>query len=141
MLRTVVLLLCCALTLGIAVWMSGNFSAGGQAGVQEQPSQQEKQDAQVKPGPQGKQDLEARLAGGSQNVEVYGPVRLAPEPIRALKDVPIVTAAESPLADNELVIGCVINGAARAWAINQLTGHKREIINDELGGRSIAATW
>ena len=41
----------------------------------------------------------------------------------------------------ELVLGVVVNGKARAYPINTLTGPRREIINDELGGRSIAATW
>lgn len=41
----------------------------------------------------------------------------------------------------ELVLGVVVNGEARAYPINTLTGPRREIINDELGGRSIAATW
>lgn len=43
--------------------------------------------------------------------------------------------------DDELVLGVVIDGAARAYPINTLNGPRREIINDELGGRSIAATW
>lgn len=45
------------------------------------------------------------------------------------------------VTDDELVIGVVVNGKARAYPINILTGPRREIINDELGGRSIAATW
>jgi len=43
--------------------------------------------------------------------------------------------------DDELVIGVVIDGEARAYPINQLTGPDREIINDELAGTAIAATW
>jgi len=41
----------------------------------------------------------------------------------------------------ELVIGVVVDGKARAYPINMLTGPSREIINDVLGSRSIAATW
>lgn len=41
----------------------------------------------------------------------------------------------------ELVLGVVVNGEARAYPINQLTNPSREIINDTLGDRSIAATW
>ena len=43
--------------------------------------------------------------------------------------------------DNELVIGVEIDGQARAYPINQLTGPSREIINDVLAGTAIAATW
>lgn len=41
----------------------------------------------------------------------------------------------------ELVLGVVVAGEARAYPINQLTNPTREIINDTLGDRSIAATW
>jgi hypothetical protein len=43
--------------------------------------------------------------------------------------------------DDELVLGVVVDGKARAYPVNTLTGPRREIINDELGGRAIAATW
>ena len=33
------------------------------------------------------------------------------------------------------------NGAGKTTTINMLTGPRREIINDVLGGRPIAATW
>ena len=42
---------------------------------------------------------------------------------------------------NDLVLGVEINGASRAYPINQLTGPSREILNDRLGGQAIAATW
>ena len=42
---------------------------------------------------------------------------------------------------DELVLGVVVGGKARAYPINMLTGPHREIINDSLGGRPIAATW
>lgn len=45
------------------------------------------------------------------------------------------------LHGSELVLGVVVNGEPRAYPINMLTGPEREIINDELGGRPIAATW
>jgi hypothetical protein len=34
-----------------------------------------------------------------------------------------------------------VKGESRADPINMLTGPQREIINDRLGGRAIAATW
>lgn len=51
------------------------------------------------------------------------------------------TEADQVLRDEELVLGVVVNGKARAYAINMLTGPTREIVNDELGGVAIAATW
>jgi hypothetical protein len=49
--------------------------------------------------------------------------------------------AERVVRPNELVLGVVVEGKARAYPINMLTGPRREIINDELGGKAIAATW
>ena len=43
--------------------------------------------------------------------------------------------------DEELVLGVVVKGEARAYPINMLTSPRREIINDKLGGQAIAATW
>ena len=42
---------------------------------------------------------------------------------------------------DELVLGVVVNGEARAYPINMLTGPSREIINDKLGEKKIGATW
>lgn len=77
----------------------------------------------------------------TSSVERYEPRDVLKHPIRAIRDPEIVSAAESDLADNELVIGVVVNGQARAYPINQLTGPQREIINDVLGETPIAATW
>lgn len=43
--------------------------------------------------------------------------------------------------DEELVLGVTIDNVSRAYPINMLTRPTREIINDKLGGRAIAATW
>lgn len=63
--------------------------------------------------------------------------------MRAITDVPILDADKvvNQVTDNELVLGVVTGGKARAYPINMLTGPSREIINDTLGGRAIAATW
>ena len=55
----------------------------------------------------------------------------------------IVTVDEAKrfVEGNELVLGVVIGQEARAYPINMLTNPTREIINDRLGGRAIAATW
>jgi hypothetical protein len=71
----------------------------------------------------------------------YAPRKVLPVPLRAITDPKIVHANEAEISDNELVIGVEIDGQARAYPINQLTGPSREIINDELAGTAIAATW
>jgi len=60
-----------------------------------------------------------------------------------ITDIPTLPAKEAAgkIDDNELVLGIELNGQARAYPINMLTGPSREIFNDELGGRPIAATW
>lgn len=61
----------------------------------------------------------------------------------AITDPKVVGAGEAGefVRNDELVLGVVIADAARAYPINMLTRPMREIINDQLGGRSIAATW
>ena len=71
----------------------------------------------------------------------YRPRQVLRKPIRPITDPPIVSADKAEIAPNELVIGVEVEGTARAYSINQLTGPQREIINDELGGSAIAATW
>lgn len=77
-----------------------------------------------------------------QTVDEYRPQPVL-EPLPAIVRPPAISAkeAENRIASNELVLGVEINGAARAYPINMLTGPKREIFNDTLGGRQIAATW
>ncbi len=60
-----------------------------------------------------------------------------------IKDVPAVSVEEAAgkIEDSELVLGVQVGSQARAYPINMLTGPEREIINDELGGTAIAATW
>lgn len=72
----------------------------------------------------------------------FRPIRLlAQQP--AIRDVPVLQAnkVQDEVDDRELVLGVTLNGDSRAYPINMLTGPRREIINDRLGGTSIAATW
>lgn len=59
--------------------------------------------------------------------------------IRPIYNPHFVNAAESPLVDNELVMGVAINGEAKAYPVSVLSF--REMVNDELGGRPILITW
>lgn len=64
-------------------------------------------------------------------------------PFPAIENPPIIAGVDvvDEVVAKELVLGVVVNGEARAYPINMLTGPTREIINDTLGGRDIAATW
>jgi hypothetical protein len=61
--------------------------------------------------------------------------------IPAIFDPEFLTAEEAneEYQDNELVLGVEIDGDARAYSIPYLSS--REIVNDTVGGRHIAATW
>ena len=74
--------------------------------------------------------------------EFFNPRKLMPA-IKAITDARISkpSAATNKVGESDLVIGLAVGGSARAYPINPLTGPQREIINDELGGRKIAATW
>ncbi len=48
-------------------------------------------------------------------------------------------AADAQMDSDEPVLGIVIGGKARAYSLWHLDAH--EIVNDELAGTAIAATW
>ena len=80
--------------------------------------------------------------GRASSRPAFEPRRVARE-FPALVDSPVIAADKvtDQVTEKELVLGVVVEGEARAYPINMLTGPKREIINDTLGGRAIAATW
>ena len=53
----------------------------------------------------------------------------------------IVSAGDTPMADEDIVMGVVIGGEARAYPVNYMNGPRNEVVNDRLGGTAIAATW
>ena len=79
----------------------------------------------------------------AQKVERDFRPRKLMSPRKAIVDAKFIDAkaVTNEVSDGELVIGVVVGGKARAFPINMLTGPSREIINDSLGGRAIAATW
>ncbi len=85
---------------------------------------------------------ERSRAAQHQTTRQFQPVSVVPAQ-RAIKNAPVVEAdrVRGQVTDTELVLGVVIEGEARAYPINMLTGPSREIINDTLGGQAIAATW
>ena len=87
--------------------------------------------------------LAAGLLAAPASARPAGRPRQAVPPQRPIVNAPAVAAdkARGRVTDNELVLGVALAGEARAYPINMLTGPSREIINDTLGGRAIAATW
>ncbi len=75
--------------------------------------------------------------------EAFRPRVVIPRAFPPITKFPVAQAAEAGdrITDRELVLGVVVNGKARAYPINVLTGPRREIINDTLGNQAIAATW
>lgn len=77
------------------------------------------------------------------DVDKFAPERVIERPMPPITRVRPTSAraANGRLDGKELVLGVVVGDQARAYPINMLTGPNREIINDELGGKAIAATW
>ncbi len=73
----------------------------------------------------------------------FDPVVVIPRQFPPITEFPVVSAVEAAaqLKPEELVIGVVVAGQSRAYTLNSLGGPTREILNDVLGGRAIAATW
>ena len=59
--------------------------------------------------------------------------------IRPIYEPQFVNAEESPLFEEELVMGVAIQGEAKAYPVTVL--RFREMVDDELGGLPILVTW
>ena len=59
--------------------------------------------------------------------------------IRPIYEPDFVEAPDSPLDENELVMGVAIQGEAKAYPVTVL--RFREMVDDELGGLPILVTW
>lgn len=58
-------------------------------------------------------------------------------------DPPLLAAeeADSLVEGDELVLGVVINGDARAYPLNRMSGPQDEVLNDTIGGEPVLVTW
>ena len=56
-------------------------------------------------------------------------------------DPEIVSAGDVDIADDDIIMGVVIEGEARAYPVNYMNGPYNEVVNDELGGAAIAPSW
>lgn len=74
---------------------------------------------------------------GGEDVYQLLPVGAIP----AIDDPEFVSGADADaqMRGEEPVLGVVFGGQARAYSLWQLDAH--EIVNDEIAGRAIAATW
>jgi hypothetical protein len=59
--------------------------------------------------------------------------------IRPIYNPEFVNASDSPLLEDELVMGVAIQGEAKAFPVTVL--RFREMVDDELGGLPILVTW
>jgi hypothetical protein len=81
----------------------------------------------------------------SQNRRVDDPTNyhintiLPRDAIRPVYDPEFVSASESPLLEDELIIGVAWEGEAKAYPISVL--RFREMVNDELAGIPTLVTW
>ena len=65
---------------------------------------------------------------------------IQPDRIPAIDEPSLVPVAEADfMADDELVLGVVLGGVAKAYSLWHLDRH--EIVNDWLGDEPIATTW
>ncbi len=87
--------------------------------------------------------------GYGQQATDRKPPRDEYRPRRLLRPQPPITHFQLKSADEigntlnpaELVVGVTVGDESRAYPLNMLSGPHREIINDTLGERPIAATW
>ncbi len=97
---------------------------------------------QEKPDMQGVDDWDQRKRPAPWGKEAPGDevvaVRLMP-----LERVPYSPASRlrNPVGDDELVIGCVVDGKAVAFPVKMLGGPQREIVNARAGASLFAASW
>lgn len=64
---------------------------------------------------------------------------LSRDAIRPIYEPEFVHASEAQIKDEELVLAIAIDGEAKAYPITVL--NSREMVNDELAGIPILATW
>ncbi|MBP85530.1 MAG: hypothetical protein CMJ64_02250 [Planctomycetaceae bacterium] len=76
------------------------------------------------------------------SAESFFPQRAAPEqPVVTGYQIALTGEVADALNDDDLVLGVVIDGEARAYPINMMTGPEREVFNDTLAETPLAATW
>lgn len=97
--------------------------------------------------PESVEDRSSSQAGGDftnnrveKDEEYFIPSPLLPyDGIAPVYEPQFVAAAESPLVEDELVMGVSIDGESKAYPVSVL--RFREMVNDDLGGLPVLVTW
>lgn len=85
-------------------------------------------------------DGEIQINKRIDDPNTYSFAQLLPfDAIRPVYDPEFVTAGESPLHEDELILGIALEGESKAYPITVL--RHREMVNDELAGIPILVTW
>lgn len=113
--------------LGLSEELSKTLDADGDGRIvlAEYWAHQEASAARPYRGPRDMSESSGHREGGF-------PLNLNPE---------IISAEDSDLGEEDLVIGIVIGDEARAYPVNYMNGPLNEVVNDTLGGEAIASTW
>ena len=83
---------------------------------------------------------EIRINTRIDDANTYSFPQLLPfDGIRPIYDPEFVGAEDSPLHEDELVLGIALEGESKAYPISVL--RHREMVNDELAGIPILVTW
>lgn len=77
--------------------------------------------------------------GEEEQLEFQFPDQIPYDAILPIYEPEFVHSAESPLEEDELVMGVALNGEAKVYPVTVL--RIREMVNDELGGIPILVTW
>ena len=96
---------------------------------------------QVSPSPT-EAAVEPTAAAGDEPETEYEIITLLPfDAIPAIDDPQFLRAdeADEQYSPDDLVMGVVFDGEARAYSVSHLSRH--EIVNDTVAGRKIAVTW
>ena len=121
----------------------GEFENGGTAAADQDPKN--KLSTETKPKPtENENNSEAGQNLTNKRVEkdeeYFIPSPLLPyDGIAPIYEPRFVTAVESPLVNEELVMGVSINGESKAYPVTVL--RFRDMVDDELGGLPILVTW
>lgn len=88
-------------------------------------------------------EMEANALGNAPpSPDNFYPIEVVPrQPVVEGFQIRSAAQAAPLIDDDETVLAVTVNGQSRAYPINVMTGPEREIFNDTLGGRAIAATW
>lgn len=83
-----------------------------------------------------------RSVAAQPGADEFRPQKLI-DPLPPITEFPVKTVKDAcdALNPSELVIGVTVGKESRAYPVNMLTGPRREILNDTVGGKAIAATW